>query len=526
MTFDIIDNGKAMNDVELGRLFQRFAQANTKTHVETGGGSGLGLHICSTLVKLLGGEISASRNELDGTTFTFSVLTRRVALPPSSTVTTNATKLSAGGAAHNGARSGEDAIRALHAPNDFEGVILLVEDNLVNQKLVKKQLTMAGYQVDVANNGLEALEYFEGPQGDGVRLCLCDIDMPFMDGYETVRRVKELYKQRAAAVTGPSGGVAKVCPPFVAVSANARTEQIERQISAGHDETLSKPFSTVELLEMVSRMIQTHASAAVPEIVQHVPTDGVLASPTTTTATWERKADDDRFDREAREWDANLDMQLINAESAKALLPLLKSLGARRILELGSGTGLMPFSAVHSTNGSAAGDGQGRKLYEEFEHWLGVDTSVEMCRVMSEKIAAAQTSSVSDKSDKIEVRNLFLTGPQDLAEGGDYFDYCVSTVTFHHVADMGALLKTLHATVARGVAVVDYEFWPGSRSFHPEDKMEGVEHHGLVADDLVNLCRQAGFVRVDVHRPFEVTLRREGRDIVYPFLVVVAHKDV
>lgn len=585
---DVIDNGKPMTDVELSRLFQRFAQANTKTHVETGGGTGLGLHICATLVRLLGGDISASRNDLGGTTFTFSITASRTQPPQQSL----AAAVSPG---------------SLRAPENFGGVILLVEDNLVIQKLVRKQLAMAGYQVAVANNGLEALHYFESPQGEAVVACLCDIDMPTMDGYETVRRVKQLYAEHASSPNGVSqsdaahvNGIAighrerrwDKCPPFIAVSANARPEQIDCQLKAGHDATLSKPFSTVELLEMVSRMTLAHGAAdeggaqrdnsegTAPPTPAASVTALPLSSATLTphevhkssTTTGDAEQSEDRFDREAREWDANPDIQLINAESAKAMLPVLlnacydgphdRSVGERRqkrgrILELGSGTGLMPFS-------NTAGDGT--PLYKSFEHWVGVDTSIEMCRVMDEKIAASASAQGDDtdgerkataaagvttagqsasmgtgtaagaalsstttiaralSSSRIEARNLFLSGPADLLEGGEYFDFCVSTVTFHHIANMGGCLRTLHGCVRRGVVIVDYLHTESSRSFHPEDKMDGVERHGLDPTEITHLCEEAGFTKVKVERPFDVELMREGRLQKYPFLLILALK--
>ncbi|BFZ57154.1 cAMP-dependent protein kinase subunit [Savitreella phatthalungensis] len=218
LVFDVIDNGRGMTDIELARLFQRFAQANTKTHVDTGG-SGLGLYICMTLARLMGGDIRASGNDFGGTTFQFSVRAKPCSPPQVSAVQARVN------------------LEDLRAP--LEGAtILLVEDNLVNQRLMERQLRKAGYEALVANNGVEALELLRN-NIDRIRLCLCDIEMPLMDGYETVQKAKAWLDQAGKHV------------PFIAVSANARTEQIDRQLQAGYDSTLSKPFGTAELLAAV-----------------------------------------------------------------------------------------------------------------------------------------------------------------------------------------------------------------------------------------------------------------------------------
>ncbi len=108
--------------------------------------------------------------------------------------------------------------------------ILLVEDNLVNQKVLSKQLMKAGCVVHVANHGVEALEFLEksrlwrdNPEGYALDIVLMDLEMPVMDGLTCARRIRELQTE----------GTLMAHVPLIAVTANARKEQIATSISAG-----------------------------------------------------------------------------------------------------------------------------------------------------------------------------------------------------------------------------------------------------------------------------------------------------
>ncbi len=108
--------------------------------------------------------------------------------------------------------------------------LLVVEDNLVNQRVMCKHLRRQGFTVHKANNGLEALEFLEttttwkGGQGSiELSLILLDIEMPIMDGLVCVSRIRQL----------EAAGTLLAHIPVIAVSANARDEQIEKARSAG-----------------------------------------------------------------------------------------------------------------------------------------------------------------------------------------------------------------------------------------------------------------------------------------------------
>lgn len=109
-------------------------------------------------------------------------------------------------------------------------IVLLVEDNLVNQKVLSKQLRRAGCTVYVANHGQEALEVLQktklwkdSPSEDDIDIVLMDLEMPIMDGLTCARRVRELKDE----------GLILRHIPIIAVTANARMEQINTAIAAG-----------------------------------------------------------------------------------------------------------------------------------------------------------------------------------------------------------------------------------------------------------------------------------------------------
>ena len=191
--FAVQDTGRGLNEEEKEKLFQRFSQANPRTHVAYGG-SGLGLFICRELVELQGGEIGVASESGKGSTFAFYVKGRRSQAPPRtleeagdfwhqssrkssakesgrSSQSHAQSSLSKSTSAPNDDLSSQDTILSatLHIagpqsaasaairPTDLK--ILIVEDNLINQKVLASQLRKLGCTVYVANHGGEALEH-------------------------------------------------------------------------------------------------------------------------------------------------------------------------------------------------------------------------------------------------------------------------------------------------------------------------------------------------------------------------------
>jgi signal transduction histidine kinase len=155
LTFTVRDSGIGLDNKEIHKIFERFRQANVKTHVQYGG-SGLGLFISKELTEKQGGEIGVSSVLGQGSTFGFYVKTRRVEQQPqvSRGLTIRGSKQEAA---------------------DQKLRVLLVEDNIINQQVLGKQLKKAGCMVNVANHGLEALDALEQQTFD---VCLMDLEMP------------------------------------------------------------------------------------------------------------------------------------------------------------------------------------------------------------------------------------------------------------------------------------------------------------------------------------------------------------
>lgn len=117
--------------------------------------------------------------------------------------------------------------------------ILVVEDNEINQKVVRAIFQRNNISFEMANDGDEALKKLKEQTFD---LILMDCQMPVLDGYQTTKIIRE-EEQRANK---------KRCP-IVAITANAMFGDKDRCLSAGMDDFLSKPFQSRQILEMIEK---------------------------------------------------------------------------------------------------------------------------------------------------------------------------------------------------------------------------------------------------------------------------------
>lgn len=125
--------------------------------------------------------------------------------------------------------------------------ILLVEDYPTNQLIATEHLTNAGYRVELAQNGLEAVEAFQRRRFD---LILMDIQMPIMDGYEATRQIRNIeFKMQERKGEGSSDGHI----PIIALTAHAFKGYRRKCLDAGMDDYLTKPLLRAELLETVEK---------------------------------------------------------------------------------------------------------------------------------------------------------------------------------------------------------------------------------------------------------------------------------
>lgn len=254
LTFEVKDTGQGLTDEEKSSLFQRFVQASPKTHVKYGG-SGLGLFISKRLTEMLGGQIGVASRPGHGSTFAFYIAAMvpgpealKEARATAKTVAPAIpTPTSSMGSKHQLA---ESTRRQTVAPSDnlVRGV-LIVEDNLINQQITRRGLVDKGYKIEVANHGMEALDKLkltdrmEGPFP--LDVVMMDMEMPIMDGLTCTRNIRELEKD--GKLRGPR-------IPIIAVSANARTEQIQEAKAAGCDDVLVKPYKIPELIKVMQRL--------------------------------------------------------------------------------------------------------------------------------------------------------------------------------------------------------------------------------------------------------------------------------
>jgi PAS domain S-box-containing protein len=272
--FAVTDSGPGLDDDEKRILFQRFSQTSPRTHVQYGG-SGLGLFICRTLTELQGGRIAVQSEKGQGSTFAFYIKGRKLDHPPISSpdqspsfeeavpllsplsITPTEGITPAEGIPSPTARPATPAKDAVPPPPpppprsplrqapSCNLDILIVEDNLVNQKVLNRQLQLSGSNTYVANHGGEALAELRrsrfwncdgastddsggGGGGDpdnnrNISVILMDLEMPVMDGISCTREIRRL--EAEGAITQHI--------PIIAVTAYARPEQVENAKAAG-----------------------------------------------------------------------------------------------------------------------------------------------------------------------------------------------------------------------------------------------------------------------------------------------------
>lgn len=241
--FEVSDTGIGISPETQDHIFNAFSQADSST-ARTYGGTGLGLFISKQLAEMMGGEIGVKSNFGKGSVFWFTVRLKRQAQ----------TQLV----------SAETApflpLERHESKSRFQGYVLLVEDNPVNQEVTVAILESLGCRVDVASDGEEALEALSRNSYD---LVFMDCQMPKMDGYQATRAIREReaasYANRTRnferEIQDKDIGTRIPHIPIAALTAHAMEGDRERCLEAGMDDYMSKPFTKVQMITMLNRWL-------------------------------------------------------------------------------------------------------------------------------------------------------------------------------------------------------------------------------------------------------------------------------
>lgn len=275
MVCSVRDTGTGIDPEQASQLFQRFQQGAPRTHIEYGGSGLVSVQVRFRKVALtchLAGPLHLQTNVQASRWRHYShvqawrrihvhVLHPRRSMQRARRRVVNLGQFST-------------PLKGLE-PAKMDGPlhVLLAEDNRINQLLLQKQLVKAGCVVAVANDGLEALNYvLKGKAGANpkypldlilmgeTRSCLlnssswltsifcADVEMPIMNGKQCAEEIRE--KERAGELDRHI--------PIIAVSANARDEQVASYMACGMDDAVSKPFSVPDLLDKMQKLVHEH----------------------------------------------------------------------------------------------------------------------------------------------------------------------------------------------------------------------------------------------------------------------------
>ncbi|CEJ68991.1 Autoinducer 2 sensor kinase/phosphatase LuxQ [Chryseobacterium oranimense G311] len=212
--FKISDTGIGIDKEKLTEIFERFNQGEDST-TRNYGGTGLGLSIVKSLILLQNGNIEVSSEPGKGTTFHFYI--------------------------PYGIAEEQLTVLPTADPHYFKDKsntplkVLVVDDNVINQSLMKHLLSQWNIDFHIVSNGLEAVSYLKSNACD---LVLMDIQMPHMDGYAATQKIREELRLDI---------------PIIAMTAHALAGERERCLSRGMNEYISKPVNEEELFTLISK---------------------------------------------------------------------------------------------------------------------------------------------------------------------------------------------------------------------------------------------------------------------------------
>lgn len=225
--FEVFDTGIGLTDEQISKLFQPFVQADSNT-TRLYGGTGLGLSICKELVEKMQGQIDVTSQIGEGSTFWFELpLLPSTADAIQEKIPTTSETLNSEDAQSNSPQQKFDQLK-----------VLVADDNLVNQTVLKGMLQKLGIDSTIVDNGEEALKEFENHQFD---LFFLDCEMPVMDGFQTSQMIRAHEKKN-----NPGHSL-----PIIALTAHSLNDVNQKCFDAGMDDFLAKPISLPQLVDKI-----------------------------------------------------------------------------------------------------------------------------------------------------------------------------------------------------------------------------------------------------------------------------------
>ncbi|WP_394125527.1 response regulator [Vibrio hepatarius] len=230
--FEIQDTGIGISQNAIDYLFDEFTMVD-QTYSRSKEGSGLGLAICRRLCNLMDGEVSVVSEPDIGSTFIFDITLEVTDELIASPITNSRRELI-----------------------NKDARILVAEDNRANQLVIREMFKRVGSQIDIAENGLEALEMVKQYQYD---LVFMDISMPQMDGMTACRAIRDLDDDTTANI------------PIIALTAHSLAGDKEKFLASGMDDYLSKPLRLSQLVDKINLFLDKAPDEEVDQELQPSP---------------------------------------------------------------------------------------------------------------------------------------------------------------------------------------------------------------------------------------------------------------
>jgi len=241
LQIEVADNGRGIDPKFLPHVFERFRQEDAST-TRVLGGLGLGLSIAKQLVELHGGTIRAdSAGEGKGSTFT-----AQLPLSEMATVSLHVGQAPTMGDATPGSAFSVAEARASVVSPMLAGLrILVVEDEPSTRSAIQTLLEAHQAQVTAVDSAALAVAAFrERLATDRYQVLVCDLGLPIQDGYELIREIRDLERQRGEQQSTPA----------VALTAYAREDDRARSLAAGFQLHVAKPIEPQPLVEALAKI--------------------------------------------------------------------------------------------------------------------------------------------------------------------------------------------------------------------------------------------------------------------------------